>query len=135
MWCSQICPYYPPLQMPIVGFRKRGDCSFEETTEAWGLNHLGSHSGMAMGDFDQDGDLDLVVNNLNGPAMLFRNNAPAGRVAVRLVGKAPNTHGIGAKVSLLGGAAPKQTTEVICGGRYMSGSDTEAGFASGSTVA
>ena len=125
---------YPELLMPIVGFRNRGDCSFEETTEAWGLNQLGSHSGMAMGDFDQDGDLDLVVNNLNGPAMLFRNNAPAGRVAVKLRGKAPNTQGIGAKVSLLGGAVPKQTAEVICGGRYLSGVDPESVFGTGSVA-
>ncbi len=125
---------YPPLYMPIAGFKNLGNCSFEETTEAWGLNHSGSHAGMAMADFDQDGDLDLVVNDLNGPAMLFRNNAAAGRVAGRLKGIAPNTQGIGAKISLLGGAVPKQTTEIICGGRYISGSDTEAVFATGSTV-
>jgi hypothetical protein len=123
---------YPPLDMPIVSFRNRGDCTFEETTDGWGLNRLGVHQGLAMADFDQDGSLDLVVNNLNAPAMLFRNETAAGRVAVRLKGKPHNGQGIGAKISLLDGALPTQTTEIICGGRYQSGSDAEAVFATGS---
>lgn len=125
---------YPLLQMPIVAYRNRGDCTFEETTETWGLNQLGVHQGLAMADFDQDGDLDLVVNNLNSRAMILQNNTPAGRVAVRLKGKSPNTQGIGAKVSLLGGAVPRQSTEVICGGHYQSGSDTTTVFATGPTT-
>src|SRR6266849_7493523 len=103
---------YPLLRMPIAGFHNLRDCSFEENTESWGLNHLGVHQGLAMADFDQDGDLDLVVNDLNGPALLFRNETSAGRVSVRLKGLPPNTQGIGAKISLLGGAIPKQTAEI-----------------------
>lgn len=122
---------YPLLRMPIAGFRNRGDCTFVERTDEWGLNLPGVHQGLAMADLDQDGDLDLVVNNLNSPAMILRNDTAAGRVAVRLKGRAPNTQGIGAKVSLLHGAVPKQTTEMVCGGRYLSGSDPEAVFATG----
>ena len=122
---------YPLLQMPIVSFRNLGHCAFEETTETWGLNFPGVHQGMVMADFDGDGDLDLVVNNLNAPATLFRNESAAGRVAVRLQGNAPNTQGIGAKVFLLNGAVSNQTTEIICGGRYQSGGDTKAVFATG----
>jgi hypothetical protein len=36
---------YPLLRMPIAGFRNLGNCSFVETTDAWGLNHLGVHQG------------------------------------------------------------------------------------------
>ena len=86
---------------------------------------------MATGDFDQDGDLDLIVNNLNSPAMLFRNECGAGRVAVRLKGLSPNTQGIGAKITLLNGAVTNQIKEITCGGHYQSGSDTEAVFATG----
>ena len=124
---------YPRLNMPMAAFRNQGDCTFTEVTEKWGLNHLGVHQGLATADFDQDGDLDLVVNNLNSPAMLFRNDCSAGRVAVRLKGLSPNTQAIGAKVTLLNGAVSNQTKEISCGGHYQSGSDTEAVFATGSS--
>jgi enediyne biosynthesis protein E4 len=122
---------YPALDLPIVAYRNQGDCTFTEVTEKWGLNRLGVHQGVAAADFDQDGDLDLIVNNLNSPAMLFRNEAGAGRVAVRLKGLAGNTQGIGAKITLWHGAVSNQTTEITCGGQYQSGSDTEAVFATG----
>jgi hypothetical protein len=56
-------------------FRMTGDWAFEETGEAWGLNYVGSSTGAATADFDQDGDLDLVLNNLNAPAKVYENTA------------------------------------------------------------
>jgi len=125
---------YPPLHMPLGGFRNLRNCRFEEVTEAWGLNVLGCHQGVVMADFDRDGDVDLAVNNFNGPALLFRNESPAGRVAVRLKGRPPNTQGIGSKVIMVGGAVPRQSTEIISGGHYLSGSDPQAVFATGAAV-
>jgi enediyne biosynthesis protein E4 len=125
---------YPMLHMPIGAFRNQGNCTFTEVTESWGLNLAGIHQGLALADLDGDGDLDLVVNDLNAPAMVFQNNASAGRVTVRLRARAPNTQGIGAKVTLLQGAVSNQTTEVTCGGHYQSGSDTAAVFATGSAT-
>jgi hypothetical protein len=124
---------YPPLNMPIIAFRNQGNCSFEETTESWGLDPLGVHQGLVTADFDQDGKLDLAINNLNAPAMLFRNRSTAGSVAVSLKSKSKNTRGIGAKITLLNGAVPSQSTEVVCGGRYQSGADTESVFAAGAS--
>ena len=122
---------YPLLQMPIGAFRNTGKCSFEECTDTWGLNQPGVHQGIAMADFDGDGDSDLVVNNLNSGAAIYRNDGTAGRIMVRLKGKTPNTAAIGAKVTLSGGSVARQTTEIICGGRYQSGCDTAVTFGSG----
>jgi enediyne biosynthesis protein E4 len=124
--------FYPKLDLPIGAFRNLGQASFEETTSAWGLDVPGVNHGLALADFDGDGALDLAVNRLNAVALLFRNRSTSGRLAVRLVGNTPNTQAIGAQVTLLGGAVPRQTTEVIGGGRYLSGSDTLVSFATGS---
>jgi hypothetical protein len=126
---------YPRLETPVVAFRNRGDLQFEEVTSTWGTDQPGIHHAIALADFDRDGDLDLVVNNLGSAAGLYRNEIAAGRVAVRLRGLPPNTQGIGAKVKLLAGAVPAQGQEVISGGRYMAGSEPALMFAAGKAAA
>ncbi|HMJ90439.1 MAG TPA: VCBS repeat-containing protein, partial [Candidatus Acidoferrum sp.] len=122
---------YPRLETPLVAFRNRGQYRFEETTKEWGLDMPGIHHGIAIADFDGDGALDAVVNNLGAAAGVYRNMGSAPRVGVRAKGLSPNTQGIGAKIKLLGGAVPMQSHEVISGGRYMSGSDPMLVFAAG----
>jgi hypothetical protein len=123
---------YPRLELPIVAFRNLGNLKFEDVTEVWGTSAPGVHQGIGFGDFDGDGDLDFIVNNLNGAAGLYRNDSAAPRVAVRLRGSPPNTQGIGAQIGLYGGATPRQSQEMICGGRYLSGDDALRVFAAGS---
>ena len=123
---------YPKLPLKNVAFRNRGDDTFMDMSRAWdfGTEADVSH-GMAAADLDGDGDLDVVINRLGAPAAVMRNNAAAPRVAVRLIGAAPNTQAVGAKIRLLGGAIPTQVYEVEVGGLYMSHSDYEASFAMG----
>ena len=120
-----------PLKTPVIAFRNRGNLQFEDSGPAWGLNQPEMANAMAVGDLDNDGGLDFVVNNLGSAAAVYRNHGSAPRVAVRLKGLAPNTQGIGAKIKLLGGAVPQQSQEVVCGGLYLSGSDPERVFAAG----
>ena len=123
---------FPKLKLKNVAFRNRGDMTFEDVSAAWhfGLDDDVSHA-LAAADLDGDGDLDVVVNRLGAPALVLRNDASAPRVAVRLVGDAPNTRAVGSKIRLLGGAVPEQVKEVVVGGLYLSHSDYEASFAMG----
>lgn len=121
---------FPGLRERKVLFRNRGDLTFEEVGEKWGFDTLGISQGMALADLDNDGDQDLVINNLGEPAGIYRNNSPAPRVAVRLTGEGKNTRGIGAKIKLTGGPLDQQQ-EMISAGRYVSADDPMRTFAAG----
>jgi hypothetical protein len=79
-------------------FQNKKD-NFEDASEAWGLAGMkGYYNGAAYGDLDNDGNVDVVINALNAPAVILRNNAPRKNyLAVDLKGEGMNTKGIGAK--------------------------------------
>ena len=75
-----------------LAFANRGDLLFEAVSKEWGLDYEGMSFAAAHGDLDRDGDLDLVVANLAGPAHLYRNETHgAHRVLIKL--KDPLVHG------------------------------------------
>ena len=91
--------------LPNYAFRNRGDLTFSNESVAWGLATPGFSSGAAYGDLDGDGALDLVVNNVDAEAFVYRNNvrtvSPANHyLQVQLTGQ-----GVGAEVTVWHGAA------------------------------
>lgn len=116
---------------PNVAFRNRGDLTFEDVSEAWGFTAREVSQGIALGDLDNDGDLDVVVNNLNRAAGIYENTTPAPRVAVQLRGSPRNRHGVGATITLFDGAVPQQSQEIVSGGRYLSSDEPMRVFAAG----
>lgn len=125
---------YPPLHVPNVAFRNRGDLTFEEVGAAWGFDSRRICHGMALADLDRDGDPDVVLSVLNDLPVLCRNNASRARLGVRLRGRAPNTGGVGARITVKTPSLPVQTQEMTCGGRYLSGDELLRCFAAGSVT-
>lgn len=85
-------------------FKNEGDYKFSDQSEKWGFNFSGYSNGMAYGDLDNDGDIDLIVNNFNDPASVYKNTVSDRNLGhylkVKLKGPKGNTNGLGAKLSL-----------------------------------
>ncbi len=94
----------PEGEVANIAYRNNGT-KFENYTKAWGLDLYGSSNGAAYGDLDNDGDLDLVVNNLNTSASIYKNtvfdkNGSNGYLKIKFKGADKNTYGIGARVTI-----------------------------------
>lgn len=92
----------PTNEIPNYIFQSNGKGQFTKKTKEWGLEEKGVSAGAAYADLDNDGDLDLVVNNTNSVAGIYKNNQETlvknNFIRIHLVGPASNPRGIGAKV-------------------------------------
>ena len=133
-WTGTASAGSTPLKLPNVALRNNGDLTFSDASTTWrfGLEADISH-GMATADLDGDGDQDVVINRLDSPALVMRNDATAPRVLVRLKAEGPNTRAVGAMIHVLGGPVPDQMREVTAGG-LTSHSDYGQSFATGSGI-
>ena len=113
-------------------FLNVGDGRYEEfipTDDALALERVSR--GAAFGDYDDDGDIDVLVANIAAPPTLMRNDGAAGRwLRLRLAGTSSNRAAIGARVEVYGGGLV-QTDEVRSGASYLSQSDLRLHFGLG----
>jgi len=123
-------PTYP-LKTPRVLFRNLGKGKFEELIPEAGSGISAAHCsrGLALGDFDNDGDLDALIVNLNEPPSLLRNDlrGSGNWLKVKLVGRTSNRSAIGARVTVqAGGRAMMQ--ELLSQSSFFSVSDPRLHF-------
>ena len=121
-----------PYKTPNILFRNLGDGRFEQLSGVAGLNELHSSRGVAFGDFDNDGDVDILVVNLNEPPSLLRNDVMGANnwLKVQLVGTKSNRSAIGAQViASYGGRRQVQT--IMAQSSYLSVNDRRLHFGLG----
>ena len=131
-----ISPRYP-ARSPRILFRNQGDGTFTEMGPEAGPGITTPHMGRgaAFGDFDNDGDMDVLIMNVNEPPTLLRNDAPPGNhwIKIRLEGTKSNRSAIGSRVlARYGGKV--QAQEVLSGTSYLSSNDPRLHFGLGSAT-
>jgi enediyne biosynthesis protein E4 len=130
---DRLYPYDPSNYF----FRNQGDLTFLDETKAWGVERPSFSYGAAYADLDNDGRLDLVVNNIDAPALIYQNVAPTDDqhhyLQIRLEGAPPNrlNGGIGATLTLRAGGRTQYVYNSPYRG-YMSSMDDRAYFGLGS---
>ena len=124
-----------------VAYRNLGNGHFQEISEQLGpgIMEKVAGRGMAIGDFDNDGDLDVLVNCMNDVPQLLRCDAGTGNhwIKVKTVGVKSNRSGIGARIycsTLIAGKVHRQMDEVRSGGSYLSQNDMRIHFGLGSAT-
>lgn len=119
---------------PLLLFHNSGNGKFHESSEEAGLRQLAAHSarGGAFCDYDNDGDLDVLISNIDEPPQLLRNDGgnQANWLTLRLIGTKSNRDAIGALVKVRSGELT-QWDRVRTGGSYLSGNDKRLHFGLG----
>jgi len=133
---DRLSPKYA-LRTPCILYRNKGDGTFAELGEEAGSGIVARHCGrgLAFGDFDNDGDMDVLIMNVNEPPSLLRNDAPANNhwIKIRLEGVKSNRSAIGARVlARYGGKL--QVQEVMSQSSYLSANDPRLHFGLGAAT-
>jgi hypothetical protein len=124
-------------RQPKLLYRNLGNGRFEDVSAGAGpgVGAEGVARGCAFGDFDNDGDIDIVINNLDGAPLVLRNDGGNRNhwITIKCVGTRSNRSGIGARVAVTTGAH-RQIDEVRSGSSYYSQSDLRVHFGLGGSA-
>jgi hypothetical protein len=128
---GHVYPQLPSYRQPRLLHRNNGNGTFTEASAEFGaiLTESRASRGVAFGDIDNDGDVDLLVADLDGPPQLLRNeNGNANNsILIKTIGVKSNRSGIGARVKVVSGDLT-QVDEVRSGDSYISQSDMRLHF-------
>jgi hypothetical protein len=128
---GHVYPQLPGYRQPRLLHRNNRDGTFTEISSEFGtvLTENRASRGVAFGDLDNDGDIDLVIADLDGSPQLLRNDGGNANnsILVKLAGVKSNRSGIGARVTVTSGDLT-ETDEVRSGDSYLSQSDLRLHF-------
>ncbi len=121
----------PNQKLVNYAFKNNKDLTFTNATKDWGINEPSFSNGTAYADLDADGDLDLIVNNIDDPAFIYKNtSSDANYLQINLLGSSKNSQAIGTKVKIYTGNEI-QFLEKSANRGFFSGSETLLHFGLG----
>ncbi|MBN8838004.1 MAG: VCBS repeat-containing protein [Sphingobacteriia bacterium] len=134
---EQVAKKIPVTPLKNKAYRNNHDLRFIDIGEQWGFTQPTFSNGAAYGDLDGDGDLDLIINNENQPAFIYKNNSRElnknNFLAVKLKGDSINPFAVGSKIQLFIGSQIL-TREVIPSRGFQSSVDYKQIFGLGTTT-
>jgi hypothetical protein len=101
---DQVLKQIPKTPIPNKVYRNEHNLKFTDIGDKWGLGQNTFSNGAAYGDLDNDGDLDIIINNQNQPSFVYKNNSRQlnqnNYIGVQLKGEGKNTYAVGSKIQL-----------------------------------
>ena len=112
MTIHEVIDMMPQEKIANYIFKNEGDLKFNKKNEFWGFEKKVNSNGAAYADFDNDGDLDLVINNSSDKASLYENHATKNFISLKLKGSDKNVQGVGAIAKVFLGGHDDQYLEL-----------------------
>ncbi len=136
---NQILMQVPEVKLHNYAYRNNADLTFSDVSDEWGLSIPSFSNGSAYADLDRDGDMDLIINNINDEASIYRNNARELNkdnhyLQLQLKGDGQNEQGLGAWIEIHYDQGKKQVWENSPFRGYLSTMESLAHFGLGRTV-
>lgn len=123
MSLEEAISWIPSQRVANYAYENQRDLTFANKSKAWGLDQLSFSNGVAYADLDNDGDLDLVINNAVDPASIYRNNSVKKSITISLKGGPENLQGIGARVTVIANGSKHTKNQYLSRGYLSSVTD------------
>lgn len=131
---KEITDLQPSTKLSNYSYKNQGNLEFLKTSKEWGLSEKTQSNGAAYADFDNDGDLDLVINNINDIAHIYKNNSTTNFLQINLIAAdAKNRFALGSKVTISVGGS-KQYQELYMSRGFISSVQNVVNFGVGNAT-